>query len=107
MRRGVSLCRIERLDLNSVLYLLPDAEVVRVGVNIEDVGAKTRAHLAEFDVPDLFLFDPVNELAGRSHDIGARIIPSTVFLNVAGRVSARLQRLIDTREVAALAGLVA
>ena len=100
-------CRIEQPDLNAVHALLPDTEVVVIGVNIEDTQANALAHLAEFDVPYLSLFDPVNELAGRFRGIGARTIPSTVFLDTEGRVAARLLGLTDTREMAALAGAVA
>ena len=99
-------CRIEQPDLNAVHALLPDTEVVVIGVNIEDTQANALAHLAEFDVPYLSLFDPVNELAGRFRGIGARTIPSTVFLDTEGRVAARLLGLTDTREMAALAGAV-
>ena len=97
-------CRIEQPDLNDVHALLPDTEVVLVGVNIEDTEANALAHLAEFSVPYLSVFDPVNELAGRFEGIGARTIPSTVFLDVEGRVAARVLGLTDAREVAALAG---
>ena len=99
-------CRIEQPDLNAVHALLPDTEVVVIGVNIEDTQANALAHLAEFDVPYLSLFDPVNELAGRFRGIGARTIPSTVFLDTEGRVAARLLGLTDTREMAALASAV-
>jgi thiol-disulfide isomerase/thioredoxin len=99
-------CRIEQPDLNAVHALLPDTEVVLVGVNIEDTQANALAHLVEFDVPYLSLFDPVNELAGRFSGIGARTIPTTLFLDVEGRVAARLLGLTDTREIAALAGAV-
>ena len=96
-------CRIEQPDLNAVDALLPDGEVVLVGVNIEDTEANALAHLAEFDVPYLSVFDPVNELAGRFEGIGARTIPSTVFLDVEGRVAARVLGLTDAREIAAIA----
>ncbi len=96
-------CRIEQPDLNAVHALLPEAEVVLIGVNIEDTEANALAHLAEFDVPYLSLFDPVNELAGRFSGIGARTIPTTLFLDPEGRVAARLLGLTDTREIAALA----
>ena len=99
-------CRIEQPDLNAVHALLPDTEVVVIGVNIEDTQANALAHLAEFDVPYLSLFDPVNELAGRFHGIGARTIPSTVFIDTEGRVAARLLGLAETREMASLAGVV-
>jgi thiol-disulfide isomerase/thioredoxin len=96
-------CRIEQPDLNQVHDLLPDAEVVLVGVNIEDTEANALAHLAEFDVAYLSLFDPVNELAGRFSGIGARTIPTTIFLDPEGRVAARLLGLTDMREIVALA----
>jgi len=99
-------CRIEQPDLNAVHALLPDTEVVVIGVNIEDTQANALAHLAEFDVPYLSLFDPVNELAGRFRGIGARTIPSTIFIDPEGRVAARLLGLTDRREIAALAGAV-
>jgi len=100
-------CRIEQPDLNAIHEMLPDAEVVLIGVNIEDTEANALAHLVEFDVPYLSLFDPVNQLAGRFRGIGARTIPSTVFLDTEGRVATRLLGLTDTREMAALAGAVA
>jgi thiol-disulfide isomerase/thioredoxin len=100
-------CRIEQPDLNAVHALLPAAEVVLVGVNIEDTRANALAHLEEFDVPYLSLFDPVNELAGRFRGIGARTIPSTVIVDPEGRVAARLLGLTDAREIAALAAAVA
>jgi len=97
-------CRIEQPDLNAVNALLPDAEVILIGVNIEDTEANALAHLAEFDVPYLSLFDPVNELAGRFSGIGARTIPTTLFLDAEARVAARVLGLTDSREIAALAG---
>jgi thiol-disulfide isomerase/thioredoxin len=99
-------CRIEQPDLNAVHALLPGTEVVLIGVNIEDTEANALAHLAEFDVPYLSLFDPVNDLAGRFAGIGARTIPSTVFLDVEGRVAARVLGLTDAREVAGLVDAV-
>ena len=99
-------CRIEQPDLNQVHDLLPDTDVVLVGVNIEDTEANALAHLAEFDVAYLSMFDPVNELAGRFSGIGARTIPTTIFLDPQGRVAARLLGLTDTREIVALADAV-
>ena len=99
-------CRIEQPDLNQVHDLLPDTEVVLIGVNIEDTAANALAHLTEFDVAYLSLFDPVNGLAGRFSGIGARTIPTTIFLDPEGRVAARLLGLTDTREIAALADAV-
>ena len=99
-------CRIEQPDLNQVHALLPDTEVVLVGVNIEDTEANALAHLGEFDVAYLSLFDPVNELAGRFSGIGARTIPTTIFLDIEGRVAARLLGLTDTREIVALVDAV-
>jgi thiol-disulfide isomerase/thioredoxin len=99
-------CRIEQPDLNTVHALLPDTEVVLIGVNIEDAEANALAHLAEFDVPYLSLFDPVNELASRFSGIGARTIPTTLLLDAEGRVAARLLGLTDAREVSALAGQI-
>lgn len=44
--------------------------------------------------------------SGRFDGIGARTIPSTVFVDVEGRVAARVLGLTDAREIAALAGAV-
>ena len=99
-------CRIEQPDLNQVHDLLPDTEVVLIGVNIEDTEANALAHLTEFDVAYLSLFDPVNELAGRFSGIGARTIPTTILLDPEGRVAAGLLGLTDTREIVALADAV-
>jgi len=100
-------CRIEQPDLNDAWALFPPDEVVVIGVNIEDSRANALAHLEEYGVPYLSLFDPVNELAGRFSGIGARTIPTTLFLDAEGRVAARLLGLTDTREIAALAAAVA
>ncbi len=99
-------CRIEQPDLNQVHDLLPDTEVVLIGVNIEDTEANALANLTEFEVAYLSLFDPVNELAGRFSGIGARTIPTTILLDPQGRVAARLLGLTDTREIVALANAV-
>ena len=50
------------------------------------------------------VFDRGNELAGGFDGIGARTIPSTVFVDAEGRVAARVLGLTDAREIAALAG---
>ena len=81
--------------------------MVLVCVNIEDTEANALAHLAEFDVPYLSVFDPVNDLASRIEGIGARTIPSTVFVDAKGRVAARVLGITDAREMAALAESVA
>ena len=96
-------CRVEQPDLNDAWDLFPPDEVVVIGVNIEDSRANALAHLEEFAVPYVSLFDPVNELAGRFSGIGARTIPTTLILDADGRVAARLLGLTDTREIAALA----
>jgi len=100
-------CRLEQPDLNLVAGIVPADEVVVVGVNIQDTEANALAHLREFDVPYVSLFDPVNELASRFEGIGARTIPSTVFLDHEGRVAARLLGLTDTREILSLASAIA
>jgi thiol-disulfide isomerase/thioredoxin len=100
-------CRIEQPDLNAAWALLPADEVVLIGVNIEDTEANALAHLNEFDVPYVSLFDPVNALAGRFEGIGARTIPSTVFLDREGRVAARLLGLAGLGEVVGLADALA
>jgi thiol-disulfide isomerase/thioredoxin len=99
-------CRVEQPDLNAAWDIFPADEVVVIGVNIEDTRANALAHLEEFGVPYVSLFDPVNELAGRFSGIGARTIPTTLFLDTEGRVAARLLGLTDTREIAALASAV-
>lgn len=77
-----------------------------VGVNIEGAQANALAHLTDFDVAYLQLFDPVNDLTIRLSGIGARTIPTTIFLDAKGRVAARLLGLTDTREVLELADAV-
>ncbi len=99
-------CRIEQPDLNEAWDLFPPDEVVVIGVNIEDSQANALAHLEEFGVPYFSLFDPVNELAGRFSGIGARTIPTTLFLDTEGRVAARLLGLTDTREIVALTAAI-
>jgi thiol-disulfide isomerase/thioredoxin len=100
-------CRIEQPDLNAAWALLPADEVMLIGVNIEDTEANALAHLNEFDVPYVSLFDPVNALAGRFEGIGARTIPSTVFVDREGRVDARLLGLAGLGEVVGLADALA
>ena len=100
-------CRIEQPDLNAAWALLPADEVVLIGVNIEDTEANAMAHLREFGVPYLSLYDPVNALAGRFDGIGARTIPSTVFLDREGRVAARVLGLTGLGEIVGLADVLA
>jgi len=100
-------CRVEQPDINAAWELVPADEVAVIGVNIEDTRANALAHLEEFGVPYASLFDPANELAGRFSGIGARTIPTTLFLDADGQVAARLLGLTDTREIAALAAAVA
>ena len=100
-------CRIEQPDLNAAAELLPSDEVVIVGVNIEDTEANALAHLREFAVPYPSLSDPVNDLAGRFDGIGARTIPTTLFLDREGRVAARLLGLATLGELVGLADAVA
>jgi len=100
-------CRIEQPDLNAAWALLPADEVVFIGVNIEDTEANALAHLAEFDVPYASLFDPVNELAGQFSGIGARTIPTTLFLDREGRVAARVLGLTGIGEIVGLADVLA
>ncbi len=96
-------CRVEQPDLNAAWELFPGDEVVVIGVNIEDTEANALAHPEKYGVPYVSLFDPVKELAGRFSGIGARTIPTTLFLDTEGRVAARLLGLTDIREIAALA----
>jgi len=100
-------CRIEQADLNAAWALLPTDEVVFVGVAIEDTAVNATAHLEEFAVPYASMFDPVNELAGRFQGIGARTIPSTVFLDREGRVTARVLGLTSVGEIVGLADAIA
>jgi thiol-disulfide isomerase/thioredoxin len=100
-------CRIEQPDLNAAAELLPPDEVVIVGVNIEDTKANALAHLREFAVPYPSLSDPVNNFAGRFDGIGARTIPTTLFLDREGRVAARLLGLATLGELVGLADAVA
>jgi len=100
-------CRIEQPDLNAAAGLLPPDEVVLLGVNIEDTAANARAHLREYDVPYPSLFDPVNDLAGRFDGIGARTIPTTLFLDREGRVAARVLGVTTLGEIVGLADAVA
>jgi thiol-disulfide isomerase/thioredoxin len=100
-------CRIEQPDLNEAARLLPSDEVLMLGVNIEDSEANALAHLREFAVPYSSLFDPVNALAGRFDGIGARTIPTTVFLDVEGRVAARVLGVTTLGEIVGLADALA
>jgi len=96
-------CRVEQPDLNAAAGLLPPDEVVFIGVNIEDAEANALAHLAEYAVPYPSLFDPVNALAGRFEGIGARTIPTTLFLDREGRVAARVLGVTTLGEIVGLA----
>ncbi|MFA9446262.1 TlpA family protein disulfide reductase [Egicoccus sp. AB-alg6-2] len=101
-------CRVEQPFLNAAHELLPADEVAFVGVNIEDARTNARAHEAEFAIPYPTLFDPDNVYASRFGGVGARTIPTTLFLDPQGRVAARLfGSPRDAVEVAALADAVA
>ncbi|GGI05685.1 TlpA family protein disulfide reductase [Egicoccus halophilus] len=100
-------CRVEQPHLNAAHGMLPDDEVAFVGVNIEDARANALAHEREFDIPYPSLFDPDNVYASRYGGVGARTIPTTLFLDEQGRVAARLfGSPRDAIEVVALAEAV-
>lgn len=100
-------CRVEQPDLNEAFGLLPDDEVAFVGVNIEDTEVNALAHEREFSMPYPSLYDPDNRFASRFAGIGPRTIPSTIFLDVDGRVAARVFGVIGTSEVLGLADAIA
>lgn len=100
-------CRAEQPDLNAAHDLLPDEQVVFLGVNIEDREAGALAHAREFAKPYPSLYDPANTYASRFDGIGPRTIPSTVFLDREGRVAARLFGVVTTGEVVGLADAIA
>ncbi|MFA9432750.1 TlpA family protein disulfide reductase [Egicoccus sp. AB-alg2] len=101
-------CRVEQPHLNAAFDMLPEDEVAFVGVNIEDAHANALAHQNEFDIPYPSLFDPDNVYASRYGGVGARTIPTTLFLDDQGRVAARLfGSPRDAIEVTALAEAVA
>jgi thiol-disulfide isomerase/thioredoxin len=101
-------CRIEQPYLNAVHALLPDTEVVLVlvDVNIKETQANAQVHLAEFGVPYPPAFNPVNEFVFSFDGIGARTIPSGVFVDKERRAAARVLGLTDAREMVPLAGVV-
>jgi len=101
-------CRTEQPMLNEAHAMLPPDEVAFVGVNIEDARANALAHEREFAIPYPSLFDPDNVYASRYGGVGARTIPTTLFLDDQGRVAARMfGSPRDAIEVAALVEAVA
>lgn len=101
-------CRAEQPLLTEAHGMLPDDEVAFVGVNIEDARANALAHEHEFAIPYPSVFDPDNVYASRYGGVGARTIPTTLFLDRRGRVAARLfGSPRDEIEVAALVEAVA
>jgi thiol-disulfide isomerase/thioredoxin len=100
-------CRAEQPDLNEAHAVLPDDEVAFLGVNIEDTAPSALAHEREFAIPYPSLYDPANEFASRFEGIGPRTIPSTIFVDLDGRVAARVFGVIDTSEVIGLADAIA
>lgn len=91
---------------NRVYDLLPNNEVVLVGMNFDDTEVNAHAHRVEFDVTYLSLLDSVKERASPFDGIGASTIPSTTFLEPDGRVAARLLGLTDAREMPTLSGTI-
>jgi thiol-disulfide isomerase/thioredoxin len=100
-------CRVEQPDLNEAYQLLPADEVAFLGVNIEDAEANAAAHWREFDVPYPSVYDPANVYASRFRGVGPRTIPSTIFVDVEGRVAARVFGTITTGEIVGLADAIA
>ena len=96
-------CRVEQPDLNQAASGLPDQDVAFLGVNIEDREPNALAHVREFDVPYPHLFDPTNAYASRFGGVGPRTIPTTVLIDVEGRVAARVFGLTTTTELTVLA----
>lgn len=100
-------CRVEQPDLNQAARGLPADEVAFLGVNIEDRAPNALAHVREFDVPYPHLYDPTNAFAARFGGVGPRTIPTTVLVDVEGRVAARIFGLTTDTELTVLAELLA
>nr|WP_325237487.1 TlpA disulfide reductase family protein [Egicoccus sp.] len=101
-------CRAEQPMLTEAHAMLPADEVAFLGVNIEDARANALAHQDEFAIAYPSLFDPDNVYASRYGGVGARTIPTTLFLDDQGRVAVRLfGSPRDAIEVAALVEAVA
>lgn len=100
-------CRVEQPELNEAFASLPPDEVAFLGVNIEDAEPNALAHEREFDIPYPSLFDPANDYASRFEGIGARTIPTTIFLDDRGRVAARVFGTIGLAETLGLSDAIA
>jgi thiol-disulfide isomerase/thioredoxin len=100
-------CRAEQPDLNEAYEAMADDGVTFLGVNIEDSQANALAHVREFDVPYPHLYDPNNAYASRYRGIGPRTIPTTIIVDVEGRVAARIFGLTTDTELLVLADLIA
>ncbi|MEX2503853.1 MAG: TlpA disulfide reductase family protein [Egicoccus sp.] len=101
-------CRAEQPLLTEAYGMLPEDEVAFLGVDIEDARTNALAHQDEFAIPYPSLFDPDNVYASRYGGVGARTIPTTLFLDDQGRVAVRLfGSPRDAIEVVALVEAVA
>lgn len=97
-------CRAEQPVLNDAHDALAGDDVAFLGVAIQDSMVNQQAHLDEFDVAYPSIFDQSNAYSARYGGIGARSIPTTIFLDRQGRVAARVfGEVLDAQEVAAIA----
>lgn len=96
-------CRAEQPILNEAHDELAGSDVAFLGVAIQDSMVNQQAHVDEFAVPYPSIFDQSNAYSARYGGIGARSIPTTIFLDREGRVAARIFGEVLPREVAAIA----
>ncbi len=95
-------CRAEQPVLNAAYELVGD-KADFLGVAIQDSEVNQQAHIDEFAMPYPSIFDQANTYSATYGAIGARSIPTTIFIDKQGRVAVRLfGEVVSAQEVAAL-----
>jgi thiol-disulfide isomerase/thioredoxin len=82
-------CRTEQPELNEVAERF-DGSVAFLGINVNDPVANAMAYQREFAPPYPSVHDPAGTFAAAFEGVGPGTMPSTILVDVEGRVAARI-----------------
>lgn len=84
-------CRREQPDLVRAARETAALGVRFVGINVRDAGTVApQRHVERFDVPYPSFHDPGSQLVAQFRDVPPSAIPTTIVVDAAGRVAARV-----------------
>jgi thiol-disulfide isomerase/thioredoxin len=90
-------CRKEAPELKAIFEDYENQDVAFVGVNVRDAAGPAQAFEKNYEVPYPSLPDTDSEIMYSMHgQVSPNAVPSTLVLDVEGRVAARISGAIDS-----------